>query len=87
MELGSGLDNLLILDFGFEIDPADRPVARKIDELDLSKVPNLKTIRCIGEQETKLKGVEYLTQLQFLSSGADVNDTTVVLLPTEIFRE
>ncbi|KLL02381.1 MAG: hypothetical protein MRERC_2c123 [Mycoplasmataceae bacterium RC_NB112A] len=87
LEIGLGVDNLLFLDFSFETDLTDRPIPRKVDELDLSNVPNLKVIRCFGEQETKLKGVENLTQLQFFSSGTSVNDTTVVLLPTEIFRE
>jgi len=70
LELGPGLDNLFLLDFSFQIDPADRPTARKVDEVDLSNVPNLKSLCCYGEQETELKGIEKLTQFKFFSGGS-----------------
>jgi hypothetical protein len=85
LELGPGLDDLLSLNFSFDVSAG--PASRKLDELDLSNVPNLKILHCFGVHETKLKGVEKLTQLQFFSSGTSLVDKTVVLLPTNIFRE
>ncbi|CAG8722500.1 9510_t:CDS:2 [Funneliformis caledonium] len=73
------LDKLVIKNyFSFETKVNDRPNERKLDELDLSNVPNLKVLKCSGIQQTNLKGIEKLTQLQSLDSGDELDDTTVV---------
>jgi len=90
LELGPDLDNLFLLDFSFQTDPVDRPTARKVDEVDLSNVPNLKVLYCLGGHETELKGIEKLTQLHYFGGGAyfyQEEISKVVKLPTHIFRE
>jgi len=87
LELGSGLDSLLYLDFSFELNMTDRSGPRSLDELDLSNAPNLKVIKCYGTHDTKLKGVEKLFQLQKLDSGDVITDTEVVTFPVEEFRK
>jgi len=88
LELGSGLDSLVFLNFSFEVNAFHgRPNPRKLDELDVSNASNLKVIRCLGIHETKLTGIEKLTQLQQFDSGDDTDDTEVAVLPTGVFRE
>ncbi|CAI2162264.1 13541_t:CDS:2 [Funneliformis geosporum] len=82
LELGSGLDNLLFLDFSFDTDVDDRPVERKLDELDLGNVPNLKVLRSCGVQQTNLKGIEKLTQLQTLDSATKLGGANLSQIPT-----
>ncbi|CAI2194967.1 1508_t:CDS:2, partial [Funneliformis geosporum] len=86
LELGLGLGKIEELSIGFEINPIHRPTARKLDEVDLSKITNLKSLKCVGVQETKLSGFEKLTQLEFFrgdekgGSGSDKDDVDPVKL-------
>jgi len=72
LEIGPGLNQIEELSIGFEIDPINRPTARKLDKVDLSKVTNLKELRCVGVQETELVGFEKLTRLEVFRGNENV---------------
>jgi len=72
LEVGPGLDRIEELNIGFEINPIDRPTARRLDKIDLSNVTSLKILKCVGIQETELIGFEKLTQLETFRGGDGV---------------
>jgi len=85
LNLGPGLDGLLKLDIGitsFTIDPF-----RKLNELNLSQVKNLKVLKCHGGLTTKLIGFEKLIQLQHFDTSTILDDKNVVLIPTKEFNK
>jgi len=84
LNLGPGLDGLLCLEVSIDFinDPS-----RKLNELDLSQVRNLKLLKCHGDLTTNLLGVEELVQLQHFETSTDLNAKSVVLLPTKGFKK
>lgn len=85
LKLGPGLEGLLRLDISISSFTTDS--SRKLNELDLSHVSNLKVLKCHGELTTKLIGFEKLVQLQHFDTNIDLEAKNVILIPTKEFSK
>jgi len=84
LKLGPGLDGLLRLDISVDLITDS---SRKLNELDLSHVSNLKVLKCHGELTTKLIGFEKLVQLQHFDTTSVLDAKKVILIPTKEFSK